>query len=140
MLLTLKKSIKNTLKTFKIAIPILIGVLLLISLIQPYIDGIYKNIFTGNLLLDSAIGAVAGSLSFGIPVTSFIVAGELLKKGISLVAVTAFIVTWTTVGTVMFPLEASCLSKRFAITRNAINFFLAIILAVLVVLTVGVLK
>lgn len=140
MVSSLKKSIQNTLKTFKIALPILFGVLLMISLIQPGLDVVYKKIFTGNLFLDAFIGAIAGSLSFGIPITSFIVAGELLKKGISLVAVTAFIVTWTTVGLVMLPLEVSSLGKKFAFTRNTVNFFMSIILAVLVVITYGAIK
>ena len=61
------------------------------------------------------------------------VGGELLKQGVSLIAITAFILAWTTVGVFMLPLEAKFLGKRFAITRNIINFIFAIIIAVLTV-------
>jgi len=76
---------------------------------------------------------LAGSISFGIPVTSYIIGGELLKEGVSLLAVTAFILAWSTVGIAMLPLEISFLGKKFAIIRNVINFIFAIVIAVLVV-------
>ena len=76
---------------------------------------------------------MAGSISFGIPITSYIVGGELLKEGVSLLAITAFILAWSTVGVAMLPLEISYLGKRFAIYRNIINFFFSIILAILTI-------
>lgn len=136
----MKKAFTQTLKTFKTALPIMTGVLLLISLINSMFGDIYTKIFTGNLIIDSVIGAIAGSISFGIPITSFVTAGELLKQGVSLVAVTAFITTWTTVGTMMLPLEIPIFGKKFAIVRNIGNFFLSIIMAILVVITFGAVK
>jgi DNA-binding response OmpR family regulator len=44
--------------------------------------------------------------------------GELLAKGISLVAVTALLVSWVTVGSVQLPAEALMLGSRFALYRN----------------------
>lgn len=119
----------------KTAIPIIVGILLLINLINLFIQDYYTKIFTGNPLIDPLIGAVAGSISFGIPITSYIVGGELLKEGISLIAITAFMLAWTTVGIVMLPLEATFLGKRFAIVRNATNFLFSVIIAVLVIFT-----
>lgn len=55
----------------------------------------------------------------------------------SLLTVTAFIMSWTTVGLAMLPLEASFLGKRFALVRNTTNFFLAIVVAVLTVFILG---
>jgi uncharacterized membrane protein YraQ (UPF0718 family) len=116
---------------FKTALPILLGVLLLINLLDPLLRSRYRQWFTGDYLTDTLIGALAGSISFGIPITSYIAGGELLAKGVSLLAVTAFIMTWTTVGLVMLPLEASFLGRKFALVRNALNFFFAILIAVL---------
>lgn len=113
--------------------PILLGVLLLINLASPLLQAGYSKLFTGNMLLDPLLGAAAGSISFGIPITSYIVGGELLKQGVSLVAVTAFIIAWTTVGVVMLPLEASMLGKRFAISRNLVNFIFSIVIATITV-------
>lgn len=133
--MTIKESLQKSYKNIISIIPILIGILLLVSLIEPYLGNYYNNIFTGNLFLDPLIGAVAGSISFGIPVTSYVVGGELLERGVSLLAVSAFILAWSTVGLGMLPLEAKYLGKKFAVSRNIINFVFALIISALTVLT-----
>jgi hypothetical protein len=115
----------------------MIGLLLLINLINIFISDYYSKIFTGNLILDPLIGAFAGSFSFGTPITSYILGGELLKNGVSLIAITAFIISWTTVGTMMIPLEATFLGKKFALVRNGLNFIFAIIISIITVLTLN---
>jgi len=132
-------SIKSA-QTLKSAFPILIGVLLIINLLSQSTNKFYSEIFTGNNLVDPFVGALAGSISFGIPITSYIAGGELLSDGVSLVAVTAFMIAWTTVGIAMLPLEASMLGKKFALVRNSVNFVYAVIIAVLVVKTVSILQ
>ncbi len=134
----IKPSIKKTIQVFKTALPIMIGMLLLINLLNVFLKDYYSKVFTGNVLLDPFIGALSGSVSFGVPVTSYIVGGELLLEGVSLLAVTAFIMAWTTVGLAMLPLEASFLGKRFALTRNILNFIFSLIIAVLVIYTLKV--
>jgi len=133
--MTIKESAKKALQTFKTAIPIMIGILLLINLLNTFLRDSYTKVFTGNVLIDPLIGAVAGSISFGIPVTSYIVGGELLSAGVSLMAVTAFIMAWTTVGLAMLPLEATFLGKRFAVVRNTINFIFSMIISILLIYT-----
>jgi len=130
--MSLKESIKKTLQIFETILPMMIGILLLINLLNIFLRDYYTNVFTGNVLIDPLIGAIAGSLSFGIPITSYIVGGELLLAGVSLLAVTAFIMAWTTVGVAMLPLEASFLGKRFALVRNSVNFIFSIIIGILV--------
>ncbi len=130
-----KEAVFKAGRTIKTSLPIIIGILLLVNLINLFANNYYSKIFTGNLILDPLIGALAGSFSFGIPITSYIVGGELLKKGISLIAISAFIMTWTTVGVAMLPLEAKFLGKRFAIVRNILNFIFAIVISILVILT-----
>jgi hypothetical protein len=134
----IKQSIKKTIQVFKTALPIMVGMLLLINLLNVFLKDYYSKVFTGNVLLDPFIGALSGSVSFGVPVTSYIVGGELLLEGVSLLAVTAFIMAWTTVGLAMLPLEASFLGKRFALTRNILNFIFSLIIAVLVIYTLKV--
>jgi hypothetical protein len=135
---TFKQSALKSLQTFKDSLPIMVGVILFINLVEPLVGGFYFKFFSDNRFLDSLLGAVFGSVSFGIPITSYVVGGELLEKGISLLAVTAFIMAWTTVGLAMLPLEAKFLSYRFAIFRNLINFFFAIIIAFLTIFTLNV--
>lgn len=139
LIIMFKESLFKALRTFRISIPMIIGILLLISLMNPIISNYYGVIFTGNYFLDPILGAITGSIAFGIPITAYVVGGKLLDSGVSLLAVTAFIMAWTTVGLAMLPLEIKFLGKKFAITRNVLNFFLAIFIAVLTILTTGVL-
>jgi hypothetical protein len=59
---------------------------------------------------------------------------------ISLVAVTAFLVSWVTVGSIQLPAEMIMLGKRFAIYRNLICFGLSVLIAVLAVATLSLLS
>lgn len=131
----MKIATQKTLDTVKTSMPIVIGILMLISFLDPILERYYSKVFTGNYFVDSLVGALAGSFSFGIPVASYVTGGELLKEGVSLLAVTAFIFSWTTVGVPMLPLEAAHLGKKFAILRNSFNFVVAILIAILTIAT-----
>jgi hypothetical protein len=135
-----KKSLIKTLKSFRQMVPIITGVLLLISLAVAVVPKeFYLSVFTGNELIDSLIGAIFGSVAAGNPITSYIIGGELLLQGVSFVAITAFIVAWVTVGVIQLPAESMILGRRFALKRNAVSFLMSIAIAVLVVFTLGVL-
>ena len=134
--LQIKQALLKTLNSFKQSLPILMGVLLLIALINTLIPkNIYAKIFTGNAFIDPFIGALMGSVFTGNPITSYIIGGELLKQGISLFAVVAFILSWVTVGVVQLPMEIQILGKKFAVVRNIVSFITAIIISVLTVFT-----
>jgi len=94
--------------------------------------------FAGELFRDTLLGSVMGSILTGNPITSYIIGGELLKSGISLFAVTAFIVAWVTVGVVQLPAEAAILGKRFALARNGLSFLSAVLVSIATVLTIEV--
>ncbi len=113
----------------------LCGILLLVSLAHQLFKDSYQQWFTGNIILDPLLGTIAGSISFGIPITSYVTGGELLRSGVSLLAVTAFIMSWTTVGWIMLPMEAAYLGKRFALVRNLLNFVFSLLVAVATVTT-----
>jgi uncharacterized membrane protein YraQ (UPF0718 family) len=131
-----KNALNQTYNNFKQSIPILLGVILLIAMITTAVPtDIFKKIFSGNFIFDSLIGAAIGSIAAGNPITSYVIGGELLVQGISLIAVTAFILTWVTIGIVQMPAEILMLGKRFAITRNILAFLSAIIISILTVLT-----
>lgn len=131
----LKQSIVKAAKALWNSFPILLGVILLVSIITILIPtSAYSFLFRNNFF-DSLIGSALGSVLAGNPITSYVIGGELLSQGISLVAVTAFIVAWVTVGLVQLPAESMLLGKRFAIIRNITAFILAIVVALI---TVGV--
>jgi len=134
----MKIAFGKTLNSFKQFLPIIIGILLLMGLVITIIPKeFYAAVFSGNKFLDPLIGALLGSISGGNPIASYILGGELLKQGVSLLAVTAFLLAWVTVGVIQLPAESLMLGKKFAIIRNSVSFLTAIIAAVLVVITLS---
>lgn len=114
--------------------PMILGTILLVSLFSVIIPKeVYTKIFSKNIIVDSFIGSLVGSISAGSPITSYIFGGEMLVQGISLIAVTSFLVAWVTVGIVQFPAEMVIFGKKFAILRNITAFILAIIVAVITI-------
>jgi hypothetical protein len=55
------------------------------------------------------------SAVLGCELTSYVIGGEVRHEGVGMVAITAFIVSWVTVGIIQLPAEAVMLGKRFAI-------------------------
>jgi hypothetical protein len=132
----LTKSLKKTTRTFVNLLPIIVGMLLLTSLaVTVFPQQISASLFGRSDAVDALIGASVGSVAVGHPLASYLLGGELLKSGVSLIAVTALIVSWVTVGVVQLPAEVLMLGTRFAIYRNVICFFNAIAIALLSVYT-----
>ena len=125
-------SIKKSARTMVRLLPVIIGALLLISLFNNLVPrSFYVALFKRNLLFDSVIGSIVGSISAGHPMTSYILGGEFLRNGVSISAVTAFLVAWVTVGMVQLPVEIMILGRRFAIARNLTAFVFAFVLGIL---------
>jgi uncharacterized membrane protein YraQ (UPF0718 family) len=134
-----KRAGRGLLNNIKMSVPILLGILLLIGALNRLVPKeFFARIFTGNKILDPLIGALFGSVAAGNPLTSYLIGGELLKSGISLVAVLAFVVSWVTVGTVQLPAESLMLGRKFALLRNLISLLMAIAIAILAVLILGI--
>lgn len=132
------QAIKSSLRQFVTLLPVLLGVVLLIGLFDTFVSKeLLLSIFSGNAVFDSLWGACFGSVFAGNPINSYIIGGELLKYGISLFAVTAFIVSWVTVGLVQLPAEIAAFGKKFALLRNGMCFVMAIPVAILTVLIVN---
>ncbi len=125
------KVLKKTLKSLLMTLPILLGVLLLISLFQTLITNDQLIIlFKGNLLVDSFVGASIGAVLAGNPITSYVLGGEFFDAGVSIMAISAFIVAWVTVGVVQLPAEILLLGKKFALLRNFFSFLSAVLIGV----------
>jgi len=129
---TFKQSFKKSLKGIYSFIPLLIGTMLLVSLISLIPKSFYSSIFTGSFF-DVLTGSVFGSILAGNPLTSYVLGGELFKQGISLIAVTAFLVSWATVGVIQFPVESITLGKKFTLIRNILSFIFSILVAIITV-------
>ena len=134
-------SIKKTAMMFGGMLPMLVGVVLLTGLILELLPADrVAGWFGRNDMLDALIGATFGGIAAGHPITSYVLGGELLAKGISLVAVTALLVSWVTVGSIQLPAEALMLGRRFALYRNLLCFGFSVIIAMLTVATLRLLS
>jgi len=135
----MKKSIFKAAKGLWKAFPMILGTILLVSLVSVVVpESIYVIIFSKNSFLGSFVGGIVGSISAGNPITSYIFGGEMLEQGVSLVAVSAFLVSWVSVGLIQLPAESAILGRRFAILRNLTAFLFSIVVALLTVFILGV--
>jgi len=129
-----KNSMFKAAKSLVNTLPIIFGTILLFSLIITIIPkSFYLSIFK-NSIFDPILGSLVGSISAGNPITSYILGGEFLEQGVGLMAVTAFLVAWVTVGVIQLPAESIILGKKFAILRNLTSFIFAMIVAILTII------
>jgi len=117
-------------------LPVIAGTVLLTSLALAVVSpdqaaGYFGRSDLGNALLAAAVGSIAA----GPPLASYVLGGELSAAGVGLLAVTALVVSWVTVGLVQLPAEAMFLGTRFAIVRNITSFVFALAVAWLTVRT-----
>jgi uncharacterized membrane protein YraQ (UPF0718 family) len=133
-----REALTRTLRAFGQMLPIVVGMLLLSSLVLAWLPRTgLQRLFGSNGLLDVLLGTAIGGVAMGHPLAGYILGGELLAGGVSLIAVTALIVSWVTVGLVQLPAEALLLGRRFAVLRNLLCALSAIAIAYL---TVGTLR
>ena len=139
--LTLKKAFKKALISFISITPMLIAVMGLVGLMQIYITPDILSAFFGyGSLIDTLVGTLAGAISMGQGMISYVVAEGLLEQGVSHYALSAFILAWVTLGFVQLPAEASVFGLKFTFYRNVLTLISTIIIAYATVLTVGALS
>jgi uncharacterized membrane protein YraQ (UPF0718 family) len=130
------KVLKKSGLSFWAMTPLLLGVIGLVGLFQVLVTPkMLASLFRGNPLVDTVIGTLAGAVAAGNPVVSYLLGGELLGQGISLYAVTAFILAWVTLGFIQLPAEVDVFGGRFTLYRNVLAFIFTMIIAVLTTLT-----
>ena len=129
-------SLQKTGKMLFRVLPNIFAVVLLSGLIMEFIPlDRLSEYLGGGFFSDGLVGAGIGSISIGNPLVSYVLGGALLEQGISLMAVTALLVSWVTVGSIQLPAEIQTFGARFALLRNGISFVFALIIAFLVLVT-----
>ena len=138
---TLKKAFRKALMSFISITPMLIAVIGLVGLMQIYLTpDMLANLFGYGPILDTLSGTLAGAISMGQGVISYVVAEGLMQQGVSNYALSAFILAWITLGFVQLPAEASVFGLKFTFYRNVLTLISTIIIAYATVLTVGTLS
>jgi uncharacterized membrane protein YraQ (UPF0718 family) len=137
----LKTAALNALLTLRTVAPMLLAVIGLVGLFQALVTPqMLHDLFSGNVAGDMLIGALTGAVSTGQPFLSYIIGGELLQEGVSLYAVSAFIISFVTLGLVQLPLEFELFGARFTIVRNLLAFVFALAVSFATVATLELLS
>ena len=116
----------------------MLGVIGLVGLFETYVTPeMLQSLFSGSPFYDTLVATFAGGISVGQPFLSYIIGGELLDEGVSLYAVTAFILSFVTLGLIQLPLEYSLFGMRFTLVRNLLALLFALMITWATVLTTG---
>ena len=93
----IKEAFKKALFGLFSMLPMLFAIILLLGIFDTYITKeMLASVFVSNNFVDSIIGTSMGAILTGNPMISYILGGELTDAGVSLFAVTAFILSWVT--------------------------------------------
>jgi uncharacterized membrane protein YraQ (UPF0718 family) len=111
----------------------IIGIIFLIGLVLTFIppESIESFLGSENTLMASIIAALAGSITLIPAFVAFPLVGSFIDVGASIIPAVSFLTTLTMVGFVTFPLEKKEFGMRFALTRNALSFAAALVIAAL---------
>jgi uncharacterized membrane protein YraQ (UPF0718 family) len=124
------QALNKSAKGFALNLPMLAGVILLTGLFEVFVTPeMLSSLFRGHPFYDTLIGTVTGGISVGQPFISYLVGGELLNNGMSYYAVTAFILSWVTLGVVQLPYEYSLFGGRFTLIRNLLAFIFVLLIS-----------
>jgi len=99
-----------------------------------------QSVFKGSIVEDTLMGTGIGAVSVGQPFLSYVIGGELLNEGVSLYAVTAFILSFVTLGVIQVPLEWSLFGTHFTLLRNSLSFIFAFLISIATVTILGFLQ
>lgn len=128
---SLKEAFIKALKGFVSMLPLLFSIILLLGLFEVFISKqMLISLFTANNFLDTIIGTSLGAVLAGNPMVSYILGGEFLDAGISLFAVTAFILSWVSLGVVQLPAELEVFGFRFTFLRTLLTFIFTILVSI----------
>ena len=119
----------------------LLSIIGLMGLFKVYVTPqMMHRFFSGSAFFDMLSGTGFGAISVGQPFVSYIIGGELLKSGASFYCVSAFILSFVTLGIVQIPMEFSIFGWRFTVIRNFLNLLFSFVIAFCVTVVVGALQ
>ena len=131
-----KEALEQTLKSLWMIMPMLVAVIGLIGLFEAMVTPeMLRGLFNGSTFKEIIVGILSGAVSVGQPFVSYAIGGELLHDGVSLYAVTAFILSFVTLGLVQLPLEWALFGTRFTLLRNLLSLLFAFLISVATVYT-----
>lgn len=127
-----KKAIRGAKGMMKNMLSDIVAILLLIGLILTIIPPakIQSLIGNGSSILTTIGAALIGAITLIPAFVAFPLVGSLMNSGAGIVTLTAFLTTLTMVGFVTFPLESRTFGRKFALKRNVLSLFFAVLIAI----------
>ena len=128
----IKKTFFQTLNWFKELIPMLFWIIVIVAMLKQ--AWVFENLakYINNNFIWVILADVFGSISVGNTINSYIIADSFWSISDYILVITAFLISWVTVGIIQIPADSYFFGKRFTITRNIISFVFAILGAYLV--------
>lgn len=128
----IKKSLKQTLMWFKELLPMLLGILLLISMFNQLWVFNYLNDYLSNDLISVFLADIFWSILAWSTINSYVIANSFWDINNNMLVITVFLISWITVWIIQIPAEIYFFGKKFALIRNWIAFIFAIIATYLI--------
>jgi len=109
----------------------IIAIIFLIGLVLTFVppSSIEQLLGSSNAWIASLGAALAGSVTLIPAFVAFPLVGSFIDMGASIIPAVAFLTTLTMVGVVTFPLEKKEFGTKFALSRNALSFVSALVIA-----------
>lgn len=133
------KALKTSVKMFLKMLPMLLGIVAMVSVLLYFIPGEVIADYLGgsDVLLGTIIGALIGTISLLPGFITFPLCGLLLDLGVSYTVLAAFTTTLMMVGVITYPLEKSYFGTKLAILRNLSAFIIATIISLVIGIVYG---
>ena len=135
-----KEAVNKSLIGILKSLPMFIAIVWLIGIFQVFVTPkMLSNFFNGSYLHDTITLIISGSITIGQVVLGCIMGFALLKKGVTLFAVTTFFLAFTTIGIIQMPLQMELLGKKFTIIQNFMAIIFIIMSSYLIIFLMGIL-
>ncbi len=136
---TFENAFFKALLGFVSILPMVIAVVGLVAIFRTYVTPeMLSTLFGHGRVADIAVGTLVGAASSGQGAISYVIGEGLLDHGVSVYAVSAFILAWVTLGFVQLPAEASVFGLRFTVWRNLLTLVSTVAVSYLAVVTTGI--
>lgn len=125
------RGVKIAFKKLVKILPAFLTMLILVSIVLFLIpDKVISNYLGNNTNFISVIlASLLGSITLMPGFIAFPMCGILLKKGVAYMVLSTFTTTLMMVGVLTYPIEKEYFGVKVTIIRNAISFFIALIVA-----------
>ena len=139
-MLDYKKSIKQAGVSIVKILPMFIGIIFLVGIFETFVTPkMLAYLFNGNYFHDTLSALLSGSITIGQVVLGCIISFALLKKSVTIFAMTLFFLSFTTIGIIQIPLEVEVLGKKFTIIQNLLAILFIILSAFIITFLMGIL-